>query len=79
MWLSDYNTNIFIPLLHMMSQVDTSTEIHTNMHVASTTTMNIIQQLNILHDVTWLSNGYKISALVAHWHSDSYTTHSHLI
>ena len=70
MWLSDHNTNIFIPLLHM-SQVDTLTEHHT--------TMNIIQQLNILHDVAWSSIGYKITALVAHWHSDSYTTRSHLI
>ena len=65
MWLSDHNTNIFIPLLHM-SQVDTLTEHHT--------TMNIIQQLNILHDVAWFFIGYKISALVAHWHSDSCTS-----
>ena len=38
MWLSDNNTNVFDPLLHMMSQVDTLTEHHTTVHVPSTTT-----------------------------------------
>ena len=41
--------------------------------------MNIIQQLNILHDVAWFFTGYKISELVVHWHSDSCTSCSYHI
>ena len=74
MWLSHYNTNISVPLLHMMSQVDTLTKHHTTMHVPSTTTNEYYSATQYLHDVAWSCTGYKISALVAHWHSDSYTT-----
>ena len=44
MWLSDYNTNISVPLLHMMSQVDTLTEHHI-LCMCHPNTMNNIQQL----------------------------------
>ena len=44
------------------------------MHVPSTTTMNIIQRLKILHYVAWFSIDYKITALVAHCTSCSYQT-----
>ena len=64
MWLSDHNTMIFIPLLHMMSQVDTLTEHHTT--VACVIINTLFSNSNILHDVAWFSTDYKISALVAH-------------
>ena len=74
MWLSDHNTIIFIPLLHMMSQVDTLTEHHILCMCHQLQLWILFSNWKMLHDVAWFFTSYKISALVAHWHSDSCTS-----
>ena len=68
---------ILSPLLCVMSQVDTLTEPSTTVHVTS-----IELQFNsskFLHDVACFLPTIKITALVAHRHSDSCTSRSCLI